>query len=348
MILQLDKLVPGDMIIMLVSSNLFKKSSKSRKVRCEICANYCKIADGSYGICKQHKNINGELFDESFGIVSSLNADPIEKKPLYHFLPGTLTYSVGGFGCNMGCLHCQNYMISKEFDKISDRLNILPETIVENAISQGCKSIAWTYNEPTIHLPFNKKTSLLGRRKNLKIIYVSNGYMSSQSLSEILEFVDAFNIDLKSMSQNFYKKICGADLNIVLDNLRRIYEADKHLEITNLIINDYNDSAEEITKLANFIVDNLGCNVPLHFSRAFPYYKLNDIAPTSEDKLFEAKKIANECGLEYVYIGNLECDTNTYCPNCGETLLKRNSYSTEVLNKNKKCMKCGKELNIRF
>ena len=151
-----------------------------------------------------------------------------------------------------------------------------------------------------------------------------------------------------SMSQNFYKKICGADLNIVLDNLKRIYEADKHLEITNLIINDYNDSAEEITKLANFIVDNLGCNVPLHFSRAFPYYKLNDIATTSEDKLFEAKKIANECGLEYVYIGNLECDTNTYCPNCGETLLKRNSYSTEVLNKNKKCMKCGKELNIRF
>ena len=236
----------------------------------------------------------------------------------------------------------------KPLDKISDRLNILPETIVENAISQGCKSIAWTYNEPTIYLPFNKKTSLLGRRKNLKIIYVSNGYMSSQALSEILEFVDAFNIDLKSMSQNFYKKICGADLNIVLDNLKRIYEADKHLEITNLIINDYNDSAEEITKLANFIVDNLGCNVPLHFSRAFPYYKLNDIAPTSEDKLFEAKKIANECGLEYVYIGNLECDTNTYCPNCGETLLKRNSYSTEVLNKNKKCMKCGKELNIRF
>ena len=214
--------------------------------------------------------------------------------------------------------------------------------------SQGCKSIAWTYNEPTIHLPFNKKTSLLGRRKNLKIIYVSNGYMSSQALSEILEFVDAFNIDLKSMSQNFYKKICGADLNIVLDNLKRIYEADKHLEITNLIINDYNDSAEEITKLANFIVDNLGCNVPLHFSRAFPYYKLNDIAPTSEDKLFEAKKIANECGLEYVYIGNLECDTNTYCSNCGETLLKRNSYSTEVLNKNKKCMKCGKKLNIMF
>ena len=318
---------------MLVSSNLFKKSSKSRKVRCEICANYCKIADGSYGICKQHKNINGELFDESFGVVSSLNADPIEKKPLYHFLPGTLTYSVGGFGCNMGCLHCQNYMISQEF---------------ENAINQGCKSIAWTYNEPTIHLPFNKKTSLLAKRKNLKIIYVSNGYMSDQSLSEILNFVDAFNIDLKSMSQNFYKKICKADLNIVLNNLKRIYDADKHLEITNLLINGYNDSTEEITKLANFIADNLGCDIPLHFSRAFPYYKLNDILPTAEDKLFEAKRIADDCGLEYVYIGNLDCDTNTYCPDCGEILLKRNNYSTEVLNNDKKCIKCGKELNIRF
>lgn len=348
MILQLKKLHPEDMIIMLVSSNLFKKSSKSRKVRCEICANYCKIADGSYGICKQHKNINGELFDESFGVVSSLNADPIEKKSLYHFLPGTLTYSVGGFGCNMGCLHCQNYMISQEFDKISDRFNILPETIVENAINQGCKSIAWTYNEPTIHLPFNKKTSLLAKRKNLKIIYVSNGYMSDQSLSEILNFVDAFNIDLKSMSQNFYKKICKADLNIVLNNLKRIYDADKHLEITNLLINGYNDSTEEITKLANFIADNLGCDIPLHFSRAFPYYKLNDILPTAEDKLFEAKRIADDCGLEYVYIGNLDCDTNTYCPDCGEILLKRNNYSTEVLNNDKKCIKCGKELNIRF
>ena len=254
---------------MLVSSNLFKKSSKSRKVRCEICANYCKIADGSYGICKQHKNINGELFDESFGVVSSLNADPIEKKPLYHFLPGTLTYSVGGFGCNMGCLHCQNYMISQEFDKISDRFNILPETIVENAINQGCKSIAWTYNEPTIHLPFNKKTSLLAKRKNLKIVYVSNGYMSDQSLSEILNFVDAFNIDLKSMSQNFYKKICKADLNIVLNNLKRIYDADKHLEITNLLINGYNDSTEEITKLANFIADNLGCDIQARSHQLF-------------------------------------------------------------------------------
>ena len=207
---------------MLVSRDLYKKSSKTQKIRCEICANYCKIADGSVGVCRQHKNINGELFDESYGIVSSLSPDPIEKKPLNHFLPGTLTYSLGGFGCNMTCLHCQNYMISHEYDKNSRGIEITPEAIVENAINYNCKSIAWTYNEPTIHLPFSKKTSLLARRKNLKVIHVSNGYYSDKSIEEVLMFVDAFNIDLKSMSGDFYKKVCGADLDVVLDNLRRI------------------------------------------------------------------------------------------------------------------------------
>ena len=290
---------------MLVDKNLYKKSSKSRKIRCEICANYCKLADGKFGVCRQHKNINGELFDISYGVVSSLSPDPIEKKPLNHFLPGTLTYSIGGFGCNMTCLHCQNYMISQEFDRLSNRIKILPETIVENAINYNCKSIAWTYNEPTIHLPFSKKTSLLARRENLKIIYVSNGYMSQQSIEEILGFVDAFNIDLKSMSHNFYKKVCGADLDVVLDNLKRIYLEGKHLEITNLIINDYNDSIDEISQLCDFIVDELDCDVPLHFSRAFPYYKMDDISPTNPEILFKARSIAKEKGIKNVHLGNI-------------------------------------------
>ena len=195
----------------------FKKSSKTQKVRCEICSNYCKIKPDEHGICGQHKNVNGELFDLSYSVVSSLNADPIEKKPLYHFLPGSLSYSVGGFGCNMSCLNCQNYIISQYYDKISDKDKIMPESIVENALSSGCKSISWTYNEPTIHFNFAKKTSLLAKRENLKIIYVSNGYMSRESLIETLDFVDAFNIDLKSISPNFYKKVCKADLNVVLE-----------------------------------------------------------------------------------------------------------------------------------
>lgn len=290
---------------MLVSQNLYKKSSKTQKIRCEICANYCKIKDGNVGVCRQHKNINGELFDLSYGIVSSLSPDPVEKKPLNHFMPGTFTYSIGGFGCNMTCLHCQNYIISHEYEKFGDGIKILPETIVENALKFNCKSIAWTYNEPTIHLPFSKKTSFLAKSKNLKVIYVSNGYMSPQSIEEILTFVDAFNIDLKSMSQKFYKKVCGADLDIVLDNIKRIYMEGKHLEITNLIINDYNDSIEEIEKLCDFIINELSDDIPLHFSRAFPYYKMRDIEPTNKDILYKARDIAIKKGIKNVYLGNI-------------------------------------------
>ena len=266
----LKELKTGAMSIMLVSSDLYKKSSKTRKIRCEICANYCKIADGNAGVCRQHKNINGELFDESYGIVSSLSPDPVEKKPLNHFLPGTFTYSIGGFGCNMTCLHCQNYMISHEYDKNSRGIKITPEVIVENALRYNCKSIAWTYNEPTIHLPFSKKTSLLARQKDLKV-----------------------------------KKICGADLDVVLDNIKRVYDEGKHLEVTNLIINDYNDSIEEINELCDFVVNELDCNVPLHFSRAFPYYKMNDISPTRPEILFKARDIAHDKGIKNVYLGNI-------------------------------------------
>lgn len=290
---------------MLVNNDLYKKSSKTQKIRCEICANYCKIADGSFGVCRQHKNVNGELFDESYGIVSSLSPDPIEKKPLNKFLSGTLTYSIGGFGCNMICLHCQNYMISHEYGDYSRGVKITPEAIVENTLKYDCKSIAWTYNEPTIHLPFNKKTSLLAKQKNLKVIYVSNGYFSNKSLQEVLGFVDAFNIDLKSMSDDFYKKVCGADLDVILDNLRSIYLAGKHLEITNLIINDYNDSVDEINALCDFVVNELDENVPVHFSRAFPYYKMNDISPTNPEILFKAKEIAMDKGIKNVYLGNI-------------------------------------------
>ena len=293
------------MSIMLVSRELYKKSSKTQKIRCEICANYCKIAEGNVGICAQHKNINGELYDESYGIVSSLSPDPVEKKPLNHFLPGTFTYSIGGFGCNMACLHCQNYMISQEYYNYSRGIKITSEAIVENALNYNCKSIAWTYNEPTIHLPFNKKTSLLARQKNLKVIYVTNGYFSDKSLEEVLGFVDAFNVDLKSMSEEFYKKVCRADLDVVLDNLRRIYMEGKHLEVTNLIINDYNDSISQISDLCDFVVDELGPEVPLHFSRAFPYYKMNDIEPTRAEILFKAREIAFEKGIENVYLGNI-------------------------------------------
>ncbi len=283
----------------------YKKSSKNNKVRCEICGNYCKINEGKFGICNNYKNVNGELIDIGYGVISAVNVDPIEKKPLKRYLPGTMTYSIGGFGCNMGCLHCQNYSISQEYDELSPSIKMLPETIVENAINHDCKSISWTYNEPTIHLPFNKDVSLPARDNGLKIIYVSNGYMSNESVGEILTFVDAFNIDLKSMSDDFYKKVCKADLRVVLDNIERIYDAGKHIELTNLLINGKNDSSEEITSLVEFVVENLSSSVPIHFSRAFPYYKMDNILPTDEKTLFKAEEIAKNHGMKYVYLGNI-------------------------------------------
>ena len=257
----------------------FKKSSKNRKLMCEICCNY--------------------------GVISSVNVDPIEKKPLNNFLPDSLTYSLGGFGCNMGCLHCQNYMISHEYNEFSSAIKMTPERIVENAINSNCKSISWTYNEPTVNLPFNHNVSLVARDKGLKIIYVSNGYMSTRSIEEILTFVDAFNIDLKAFSTDFYKNICKAHLDVVLDNLKKIYSSGKHLEITNLLINNKNDSEKQIKDLIEFISTELSKDVPIHFSRAFPYYKMTDITPTYSKVLFKAKEIAEDYGMKHVYLGNI-------------------------------------------
>ena len=205
----------------------------------------------------------------------------------------------------MTCLHCQNYTISQEYDKGLRGIKVSGESIVENAIKYNCKSIAWTYNEPTIHLPFNKETSLMAKNKGLKVIYVSNGYFSDRSIEEVLGFVDAFNIDLKSMSTDFYRKVCGADLDVVLDNLKRIHDEGKHLEVTNLIINGHNDSVEEISQLCDFVAGELSVDVPLHFSRAFPYYKMKDISPTNPEILFKARQIAVEKGIRHVYLGNI-------------------------------------------
>ena len=275
------------------------------KIQCLICPRKCILKEGQSGFCHVRKNIDNNIVLDTYGYNTGLAIDPVEKKPLNHFMPGTFTYSIGGFGCNMTCLRCQNYMISHEYDINSRGIKITPEAIVENALNYNCDSIAWTYNEPTIHLPFSKKTSLLARSKNLKVIYVSNGYFSDKSLNEVLGFVDAFNIDIKSMSKDFYKKVCGADLNIVLDNVRRVYLEGKHLEITNLIINDYNDSVEEINELCDFVVSELGPEVPLHFLRAFPYYKMDDISPTKPEILYRAREIALEKGIENVYLGNI-------------------------------------------
>lgn len=343
---------------MIVESILYDKMDNKKvdtiddkilnKVQCNVCNHKCKIDNSKYGFCLTRKNENGTLYSCNFASISSQSIDPIEKKPLYHFLPGSLSYSLGGFGCNMRCLNCQNYIISQNAMKDGQATEILPETAVENAINSNCQSISWTYNEPTMYLEYSLETALLSHKKGLKNIYVSNGYMSDEALELLIPRIDAFNIDLKSMSNEFYKDICQATLHPILDNLKSIYKNNRHLEITNLLISDFNDSDELIRELVDFIATELGKEVPIHFSRFFPYYKLRDVPPTEITKLRRAKELAIEAGLQYVYLGNIPTDQNSYCPSCNELLIERNGYTSinKKKIKNNKCVNCGEKLNF--
>lgn len=331
---------------MIIESILYE-NLEDNKIKCDICSHKCIINENQYGFCSTRKNINKKLYSCNFAAISSQGIDPIEKKPLYHFLPGSLTYSLGGFGCNMRCLNCQNYIISQNFDKNEKTIEIPPNTVVKNAINNSCRSIAWTYNEPTMYLEYILETASISHKNNLKNVYVSNGYMSEEALDLLVPKIDAFNIDLKSMSNKFYKKICQANIDPILDNLKSICRNNKHLEITNLIINDFNDFDDSIIDLIRFISSELGKDVPLHFSRFFPYYKMDDISSTDIEKLKKVKKMAIEEGIKYVYIRNTPTDQNSYCPVCGEIIISRNGY--DVVNKqilDSRCKNCGVKLNF--
>ena len=324
-------------------TKLYEGNSSSEKpVKCNLCGRMCKISNEGLGFCNTQKNIDGKLYSLNYHRMASCHTDPIEKKPLYHFLPGSSTYSIGGFGCNFSCLNCQNYMLSMNSYDEFNSTQILPETIVKNAINDNCLSISWTYNEPTLYFDFARETSLISHRENLKNAYVSNGYMSEESLEETVKFIDAFNIDLKFFDDRLYREICGGKLGIVLDNLKIIYEAKNkygtHLEITTLLI------------ICNFILEELGEEVPIHFSRFFPMHKMSDESPTKIDYLLRAKEIAIDMGMEYVYLGNMPADNNTYCPNCGELLIARERYCNSDKNRIKDghCINCGHKINLIF
>lgn len=330
-------------------TKLYEDDSSAKKtVQCNLCGRMCRIADGGLGFCKTQKNSDGKLFSINYHRIASCHTDPIEKKPLYHFLPGSSTYSIGGFGCNFSCLNCQNYMLSmNSYDKFNST-KILPETIVKNAINDNCLSISWTYNEPTLYFDFARETSLISHKENLKNAFVSNGYMSEESLRETLNFIDAFNIDLKFFDDKLYREICGGKLDIVLDNLKAIHQSKSHLEITTLLINDLNTDEDQIRLICNFIIEELGADVPLHFSRFFPMHKMSDKSPTKIDYLIRAKEIAVDMGIEYVYLGNMPADNNSYCPNCGELLIARERYCNRDKNRieNGRCANCGHKLNF--
>lgn len=298
---------------------LYKKLTPSKgevnKVQCNACNHKCIISDGKRGICKVRENQNGKLYSLVYGKIIAEHIDSIEKKPLYHFLPGTFSLSFATIGCNFHCLHCQNADISQApTSKSVGGKTKTPEEIIDDAIKNKCPSISYTYTEPTVFVEFaldcmklahNPKGQADGAGNGLKNIWVSNGYMTKECLDLISPYLDAVNIDLKAFTEEFYRDICGAKLKPVLENLIDINKRGIHLEITTLIIPGKNDSKKELKGIAEFIKKELGTNTPWHVSRFFPQYKLSDVLPTPIEKIYQAVEIGKEIGLKYVYPGNV-------------------------------------------
>lgn len=288
---------------------LYEKPDKE-KVRCGLCNHRCIIDDGKRGICGVRENREGELYTLVYGKVIAENIDPIEKKPLYHFLPGTFSLSIATVGCNFRCFHCQNADISQISKQRPEDVEIIgknlpPEQVVKHALDNNCPSISYTYTEPTIFLEYALDCMKLAKGKELKNVWVSNGYMTKEALNLIAPYLNAINVDLKAFTEKFYQEVCGARLRPVLDNLIDIKKRGIHLEIATLIIPGKNDSEKELKQIADFIKEELGDDTPWHVSRFFPHYKMMDVPPTPIEKVYEAVEIGKRTGLKYVYAGNV-------------------------------------------
>jgi len=295
------------------------------------------------------ENRGGKLYSLVYGMASSGYPDPIEKKPLYHFHPGSTVMSFSTVGCNLRCLHCQNYHISQAApDRYSTRY-IPPEEVVSTTLSSGSAGVAWTYNEPTIWYEYTYDASRLVKDAGLYTVYVTNGYINPEPLRRIAPYLDAMNIDVKSGRDGFYPKVCGARRPPVLETCRLARELGLFTELTYLIIPTLNDSQEELHEYCSWVKSTLGPDVPLHFSRFHPDYKLDHLPPTPMKTLESAYRIAQEVGLEYVYLGNVPHGDyeNTYCPECGELLIERYGFSAEVKGlTGNRCSACGREINV--
>ncbi|MCX9014544.1 MAG: AmmeMemoRadiSam system radical SAM enzyme [Candidatus Methanoperedens sp.] len=319
------------------------------RVKCNVCAHRCTIPDGKAGVCRTRKNNGGKLYTLIYNTVSSEAVDPVEKKPLYHFLPGTLSYSLGTVGCNFRCLHCQNWNISQVTIDKAYTMEITPEEAVRRAVAAGCRSIAWTYNEPAIWHEYTYDSAVLAKKSGLKTVYVTNGYITPEALRRIAPYLDAFRVDIKSFSDDFYKKVCGARLAPVLESTKLAKELGVHIETITLLIPEMNDSPEEITQLVGWVRDKLGENTPMHFTRFHPMYKMSDLYATPLDTLEMAYDIAKKEGMRFVYLGNVGGHEyeNTYCPRCNALLIDRAGFSVgKVRIEDGKCPECGEDIPV--
>jgi len=308
----------------------YYKKVDDESIRCILCKHYCRLKRDKNGICGINYNIEGELVNKTYGHPSAINVDPIEKKPLYHFLPASTSLSIGTVGCNFRCPFCQNHSISQT-SQVNEGVTIMPRRMVEIAQENFTQSISYTYNEPTIWYPYAKDIGVLAKEAGLKNVFVSSGYESHEVLADMVSWVDAANIDLKSFSRDYYKKVLKTDLDGVLESLKEFAKSPIWLEITTLIIPGVNDSKEELTKMAEFISGELGCDIPWHLSAFHPDYKMQDTPATPLSTLVMAKEIAKSFGMEYLYIGNVLNDNSTYCPKCQAKLVDRSGFSAQIV-----------------
>ncbi len=303
---------------------------KGMRVRCDLCAHRCLVEDGKTGLCKVRINRDGTLYSMVYGKAVATHVDPIEKKPLYHFQPGSSTFSVATVGCNFRCAHCQNADISilaSDSGAIAGH-QLSAEDIVTSAEKSGCRSIAYTYTEPTIFFEYAHDIACLASQRGLRNIFVTNGYITEEALKDAQRWLDAANVDLKSFSENHYRKICGARLRPVLQSLERMKSLGIWVEVTTLVIPTLNDSDQELRQIAHFI-HGLGPETPWHISRFYPTYQLTHLASTPLESLRRGREIGLEVGLRYVYTGNVPGDEgeSTFCYNCGRRLIQRYGYA---------------------
>ncbi len=333
-------------------SYLYRKL-KQERVQCSTCAHYCVLDRGEYGRCGVRKNKQGELYALNYENCVALSSDPVEKKPLFHFLPGTSTLSMATVGCNFRCDNCQNWHISQgpKINKGSvPGQKITSLEIVEKALEKDVPSLSYTYTEPTIFLEYALDTMKLAHERGLKNIWVTNGFLSKESFDLVAPFLDAVNVDLKSFDNDFYVDHCGARLQPVLETLKRIKTADIWLEVTTLVIPTLSDDLEMLSQIARFINQKLGSETPWHLSRfsGVISWKLKNLPDTSVQTLKKAHEIGKSQGLKYVYTGNLPgMETeDTFCPRCGEKIIDRSGYRVQRKDKSGKCAQCGQKIKI--
>lgn len=328
---------------------LFYKKLDQKKVQCFLCPHSCIITEGNKGLCGVRENKNGKFFTLVYGKIIASHLDPIEKKPLFHFYPGTIAYSIATAGCNFKCKHCQNADISQMPHNHKQILgqNLKPENIVKDALGHGAKSISYTYTEPTIFYELAYDSAKLAHEKGLKNNFVTNGYITPEPLKAISPYLDAANVDLKFFDDDLYKRVCGAHLEPVLKTIKLMKKLGIWVEVTTLVIPGLNDSQEHLEKIAEFLV-SLDKGIPWHISAFFPTYKMTDKNPTSIDTLHKAREIGLKKGLRYVYCGNIPHNEgeNTYCYNCHKLIIGRLGYKIEEYHiKDSKCIFCQAEID---